>query len=123
MLIPKSLKRSDMITCSLCENAPCTAACPHMDPAKMLRNIWFDNEDIAALALPPDNPCQSCDAQCEKACVRTQAVPVKQLMSRLYEEVLEKTEISIPKDEKRLECDLCGLPLENPFLLSSSVVA
>lgn len=123
MLIPKSLKRSDMITCSLCENAPCTAACPHMDPAKMLRNIWFDNEDIAALALPPDNPCQSCDAPCEKACVRPQAVPVKQLMSRLYEEVLEKTEISIPKDEKRLECDLCGLPLENPFLLSSSVVA
>ncbi|HCM91331.1 MAG TPA: NAD-dependent dihydropyrimidine dehydrogenase subunit PreA [Lachnospiraceae bacterium] len=123
MLIPKALKRSDMITCSLCENAPCTAACPHMDPAKMLRNIWFDNEDIAALALPPDNPCQSCDAPCEKACVRPQAVPVKQLMSRLYEEVLEKTEISIPKDEKRLECDLCGLPLENPFLLSSSVVA
>ena len=123
MLIPKALKRSDMITCSLCENAPCTAACPHMDPAKMLRNIWFDNEDIAALALPPDNPCQSCDAPCEKACVRPQAVRVKQLMSRLYEEVLEKTEISIPKDEKRLECDLCGLPLENPFLLSSSVVA
>ena len=123
MLTSKPLKRSDMIACALCENAPCTEACPHTDPAKMLRNIWFDNVDIAAMSLPDDNPCASCAAPCEKACVRPGTVPVKQIMSRLYDEATEKAEIAIPEDEKRLECDLCGIPLKNPFLLSSSVVA
>ena len=32
-------------------------------------------------------------------------------------------ETLLPENEDRLKCDLCGIPLENPFLLSSSVVA
>jgi len=32
-------------------------------------------------------------------------------------------EIALPEDEHRLRTELCGIPLENPFLLSSSVVA
>ena len=34
-----------------------------------------------------------------------------------------EAETPLPADEERLKCDLCGIPLENPFLLSSSVVA
>ena len=94
-----------------------------MDPGNVLRSIWFDNEDVAALKLPEGNPCAGCSAPCEKACVRAGKVPVKQIMTRLYDEVREKAEIAIPEDKKRLTCDLCGIPLENPFLLSSSVVA
>lgn len=123
MLREHMVKRTDMIACALCEDAPCSAACEFMDPGNELRSIWFDNEDVAALKLPEGNPCAGCNAPCEKACVRAGKVPVKQIMTRLYDEVREKAEIAIPEDKERLKCDLCGIPLENPFLLSSSVVA
>ncbi len=112
-----------MISCALCSDAPCSAKCPHLDPAGALRHIWFDNADVAALELPADNLCLSCDAPCEKACVRAGRVPIKHIISKLHTEVRERAEIPLPEDELRLSCDLCGIPLENPFLLSSSVVA
>ncbi|MCR5487133.1 MAG: NAD-dependent dihydropyrimidine dehydrogenase subunit PreA [Lachnospiraceae bacterium] len=123
MVRSRTVKRADMISCALCGDAPCSAACKFMDPGDALRSIWFDNEDVAALKLPEDNPCAGCPAPCEKSCVRAGKVPVKQLMTRLYDEVRNQVEIPIPEDESRLRCDLCGIPLENPFLLSSSVVA
>ncbi len=123
MLPVNIIKRNDMISCTLCSDAPCSNACKYMDPAGCLRRIWFDNADVAALELPEGNCCQSCDAPCEKACVRHGEVAIKKMLSKLYDEVREKAEIELPQDEDRLSCDLCGIPLENPFLLSSSVVA
>jgi dihydropyrimidine dehydrogenase (NAD+) subunit PreA len=94
-----------------------------MDTEKILRHIWFDNEDVAALSLPGNDPCADCDGLCEKACVRPGEVPIRKLIERLEKEVRPLAEIQIPSEEDRLKCDLCGIPLENPFLLSSSVVA
>ncbi len=123
MLREHIVKRADMISCVLCKDAPCSAACEFMNPGTALRSIWFDNEDVAALRLPEGNPCADCSAPCEKACVRAGKVPVKRMMTCLYSEVREEAEIAVPEDQERLQCDLCGIPLENPFLLSSSVVA
>ena len=122
MLIKPVLTRSDMISCALCKDAPCSSVCPEVDPARALRGIWFDNQDVAALKLPEENICAGCDAPCERACVNSGRVPVKRLMNDLYEMVRSEAEISMPDDEERLKCDICGVPLENPFLLSSSVV-
>ena len=119
----KKLFRSDMLRCTLCSDAPCTGACGRFDPAAMLRSIWFDNESTAAAKLPADLPCLTCSAPCEKACVRPGEVPVRKLMMRLYEEVRPLQETAPPESEDKLRTDLCGVPLENPFLLSSSVVA
>ena len=44
-------------------------------------------------------------------------------MTRLYDEVRPELELKPAADEERLRTELCGIPLENPFLLSSSVVA
>ncbi|MBR6014469.1 MAG: NAD-dependent dihydropyrimidine dehydrogenase subunit PreA, partial [Firmicutes bacterium] len=123
MLLFETIKRSDMVSCVLCGDAPCTKACPHMNPGDALRSIWFSNADVAALKMPKDNPCISCSAPCEKACVKQGEVKIKNLMTKMYESVRPQAEIEIPKDESRLACDICGIPLENPFLLSSSVVA
>ena len=123
MLINPVVKRRDMISCALCMDAPCSGACPKMDPARALRGIWFDNQDVAALKLPEENACTNCDAPCEKVCVNVGSVPIKHLMEKLHDKVRPMAEIAIPEDEERLKCDLCGVPLENPFLLSSSVVA
>lgn len=123
MLIKPAIERSDMIYCALCKDAPCNNACLAMDPARALLGIWFDNQDVAAMKLPEKNACADCSAPCEKACVNSGSVPIKGLMTALYEKVKPEVEVAIPDDENRLKCDICGVPLENPFLLSSSVVA
>ena len=122
-ILTRQIPRSDMIRCAICADAPCSSACGKMDPAGFLRSIWFDNEKTAAAGLPEENPCVNCPAPCEEACVRPHEVPVRSLMGRLYDAIRPKLEIPVPEDEKRLRTDICGVPLENPFLLSSSVVA
>ncbi len=118
----RKLYRSDMLKCALCKDAPCTGACPALDPADILRSIWFNDEMSAAARFPEDNPCAGCSAPCEKACVRPGEVPVRHLLTRLFEEVKPELEIPLPEDESRLRTDICGIPMENPFLLSSSIV-
>ena len=122
-MFEKVLSRADMLRCALCHDAPCSAACAHLDPAGLLRSIWFYNEKTAALRLPKADACAGCDAPCEVACVRPHEVPIRALLTRLRAEVLPALECPIPADESLLRTDLCGVPLENPFLLSSSVVA
>ena len=117
------IPRADMIRCALCADAPCSAACGKLDPAGLLRSVWFHNEQGAALKLPAENPCLVCSAPCEHACVRPGEVSIHDLINRLYYQVKPECETPPPADEDRLKCDLCGIPLENPFLLSSSVVA
>ena len=121
--VNRTIARTDMIRCALCADAPCDAACEKLNPAGLLRSIWFSNEQAAAQRLPEKNPCINCPALCEQACVRAKEVPIRDLVDRLYRQVLPECETPVPDHEDRLKCDLCGIPLENPFLLSSSVVA
>ncbi len=90
-----------------------------MDPARIVRALYFDNVELAAKLLPPDYDEGSLKAAME-ACPVHLDLPVimKELADRrpFYEGVQGE-------DEADLSCDLCGVRLENPFLLSSSVVA
>lgn len=117
------IQRAEMIRCALCGNAPCDAACEKLRPSALLRSVWFRNEQGAVSHLPAENPCIHCNAPCERACVRPGEVPIRKLVDALYTQVAPQVETRVPGDETRLQCDLCGIPLENPFLLSSSVVA
>ena len=44
----RKIHRTSMIRCTLCYDAPCSRACDRMDPAALLRRIWFHNEETAA---------------------------------------------------------------------------
>ena len=122
-MFDKKIFRSDILRCALCHDAPCTASCGKMDPARLLRSIWFDNEIDAAASLPEINPCAHCSAPCEAACLRPHQVPVKNIITRLFTQVRPDIEVPLPSDEDRLKTDLCGILLENPFILASSVVS
>ena len=129
------IERTDMLRCALCADAPCSKGCPaKLNPAGLLLSIWLRDEEGAAITLPEANPCEVCKAKedgengglppCEGACVRKGEVPIKKIVERLYLEVKPNLEIKeVPEGEDLLSCDMLGVPLENPFLLSSSVVA
>ena len=105
-MFERALYRSDMLRCALCQDAPCAAACGRLDPAALLRSVWFDDEKTAAQRLTAALPCAACDAPCEAACVRPGEVPIRGLMLRLRDEVAPRLEVAPPEDESRLRCDL-----------------
>ena len=122
MSFVKLIARKDMLGCALCADPPCSAACPHLDCGKLLRSAWFANEEYASMGLPESNPCAGCASPCLDACVRRGKVDVPGLVGKLYEAKALDHEVE-KADFSCLRTDFCGIPLENPFLLSSSVVA
>ena len=109
--------------CLLCHDGPCTAACPHgLDPARLLRSVRFENAAGAARRLSEQDLCAGCSAPCQAACLRGDgAVEIREICMALHKSRPDLEELSrTPVD---LSSEFCGVRLENPFLLSSSVVA
>ncbi len=124
MILDGTIGRGDMLRCVLCGDAPCTHACTRgLDPARILRGVWLTDDKAMAVSLPEADPCKGCNAPCERACVRFGEVAIQRIITLLGQEVRPKVEVPAPTDESLLASDLCGVPLENPFLLGSSVVA
>lgn len=106
--------------CLLCHDAPCTKVCKKIDPARILRAIKFENDVGAVMMLPNENSCIDCDERCVSACPTQTPIPT--ILSGLRNSA-PNMELALDAESVDLSCDICGVPLENPFLLSSSVVA
>lgn len=115
-----TVEAADVNRCLLCHDGPCSGACPHLDPARILRSLRFRNEVGAAMLLPETDVCAGCSAPCRQACPAD--VPISTLLTCLRGDSAHM-EPAPGAGSVDLSCDLCGVPLENPFLLSSSVVA
>ena len=119
--------QSQIKRCLLCKDGPCTAACKRgYEPDKRIRSMYFQNIYGACTDLP-ENPCEGCDKACEKNCVLNNAegnisVPVSRLMEEAAKIYAARGDIKADFTPD-ISMDICGVKLENPFLLSSSVVA
>ena len=118
-----SIPVEEVARCLLCEPAQCSGACPKgIDPARLLRSLRFENPVGAGKRLGEDNPCKDCPAPCEKACThRNNPIQIKRVLTHLHED--RQNWEDIPATPVDLSCEFLGVHLENPFLLSSSVVA
>ena len=119
-MFERKLYRKDMIDCLICYNAACDSVCDEIKPSNLLRSIWFDNEEVAAINYPDSNPCLNCYGKCQEACINK--VDIRNLLLRLNSEVKNTLEITKIDNEDRLRCHFFDFELENPFILSSSVV-
>lgn len=102
--------------CMLCHDAPCAAACPKgLSPDRFVRSVRFANGEGALAQM---TGCVGCGA-CERACIRpdgaTKILALKALAEQAYP--------AAPAPKADLTTQMCGVPCENPFFLSSSVVA
>ena len=113
-----SLKK-EMSKCALCYKAVCGEACDKLPVDQILRSVWFDNEGVARIRLKDSNVCENCDAPCEQICKKE--VPIKNIMTALHQNKNKDDKLE-DSDYDRLKTDMFGFQLENPFLLSSSVV-
>lgn len=107
--------------CLLCDGAPCSAACPHgIDAARAIRSVRFENTAGAALGLISPLPCKTCVGRpCMSACPKKRtgrAVAVDEILMRVF---------GVRQEAPRadLSIEFCGVQCENPFFLSSSIVA
>ncbi len=113
--------REETGACYLCENAPCSAACPYgVDAARAIRSVRLENCAGAALRLPDPLPCLTCvERPCLPACVKARTG-----RGVAVDAVLRAVSPERPKTPKAdLSVTFCGVPCENPFFLSSSIVA
>ncbi len=107
--------REEASRCLLCADPPCTNSCKKgFDPAAMVRSVWFKNEENAASFIDK-KACAGCDGDCEKACIHYDS----NIRIRQIAEILDEA------SDKRIDLGItfCGVKCENPFFLSSSVVA
>ena len=111
----------DYCKCLLCFDAPCGKACSFMRIDRFMRAVRMENFSTAARLLPTDgSPCLNCDAPCVKVCPTKLDIPA--LVAYGYDNA-HLIEVAPDADQVSLACDLYGVKLENPFLLSSSVVS
>lgn len=102
--------------CLLCENAKCASACPkHFEPARMIRAVRFDNSECAAEYINT-GICAECDGMCERNCIH----PDFPIRIRNMAAALPGCEYT---QDVNLEINFMGVRCENPFFLSSSIVA
>jgi len=115
--------KSEVSKCMLCLDPPCTKACPqHADVGGILKSLYFRNYIGAARKLDCD--CTYCNAPCVRACLHNDPklpVDIQEIFMQVKRDAPILPESVI--DQVDLSTDICGIKLENPFLLSSSVVA
>ena len=101
--------------CLLCQDAPCTKACKHGDPARAIRAIRFDNHK-AALRWVKD--CTDADLErAELACVHYNwPIRIKQIIHNINPDDVDDS------NYPALDITFCGIKCENPFFLASSAV-
>jgi len=109
--------REEAARCLFCQDAPCTKACGKGDPARAVRAIRFDNEEIASQWL---EGCTEADlARAEEACIHyDRPIRLREIAKALGEAPVKPANGSMPS----LAIDFCGIPCENPFFLASSAV-
>ncbi len=113
----ETILRSIAAKCLLCHNAKCDQACKRdFHPSSFLRSVRFLNVEGAASFIDKD-VCLACSGDCEKACIHFDGnVEIKKAIQCL-------PSFPLSKEDSSLEIEFMGVKCENPFFLSSSVVA
>ena len=101
--------------CLLCQDAPCTKAAKHGDPARAIRAIRFDNHKPALRWI---EKCTDADLErAEQACIHYNwPIRIKEMLRSINRDDVDNS------NYPGLGITFCGIRCENPFFLASSAV-
>ena len=112
--------------CLLCQDAPCSKASKHGDPARAIRAVRFDNHKLATLWV---RDCTELDLErAEQACIHYNwPIRIKEMLLSIHKDDVdiewEKRDGEwVMANAPTLDIDFCGIRCENPFFLASSAV-
>ncbi len=102
--------------CVLCHNAPCNKLYKNVDPERIIRALRFDNLKGAYLLIEDGKSYVELNDNCNEKCPMN--VDINEILNAVRNKKMEKLDL----DDVDISSEICGIKLENPFILSSSVV-
>lgn len=112
--------KNTLVNCHLCNEPKCAKACPNLVLDNIILGTWLDNENYLSTLLPKTNPCKDCKGYCQRACIGKH-VDIKKLINDLYK--IKPSFKKTKHDLKKLKVKFFNKTMENPFMLSSSIVS
>lgn len=105
--------------CSLCYDAPCSKMYKNINPERVIRAIKFDNIKGAKSLIKDKNKCMKLNENCNEKC------PLNVNINGILEELINmdyKNYDLCDLNDIDLSSEICGIKIDNPFLLSSSII-
>ena len=102
--------------CALCYDAPCKKIYKNIDPERIIRAIKFDNKKGARTLINNENTCYEKNNELSLKC------PLNIDIDNIIKNLIDETDNINDLDNIDISTEICGIKLENPFLLSSSIV-
>lgn len=116
-IISKELyNRMEIHKCVCCHDAPCAKMYKNINPERIIRALKFENAKGARSLIKDEENCLAKDSTCSVKC------PLNVDIDSIIENLIEETKKFDVSEEIDVKTEICGVELENPFLLSSSIV-
>jgi len=102
--------------CVCCYDAPCSKMYKNINPERIIRAIKFDNKKGARSLIKDEVNCIERNTNCNETC------PLNVDIDKIITKLINDTEKIENVEEIDISTEICGIKLENPFMLSSSIV-
>ena len=102
--------------CVLCHDAPCSKIYKNINPERIIRAVKFDNSKGAITLIDNEKTSFEKNNSCKEKCPRNVNI------DKILENCINKTDKICNIEDIDISTEICGVRLENPFLLSSSIV-
>ena len=102
--------------CVLCHDAPCKKIYKNIDPERIIRAIKLENIKGARTLIKNENNCFEKNPNSNEKC------PLNINIDNILKNLIKKIDKINELENIDISTEICGIKLENPFILSSSVV-
>ena len=106
----------DLHKCVCCHDALCNKMYKNINPERILRALKFDNPKGARYLIQDEENCLEKDTSCYEKC------PLNVNIDKIIKNLINETDKISGLEDINVKTDICGVELENPFILSSSII-
>lgn len=112
----KLSNKMEIHKCVLCHNAPCKKMYKNIDPERIIRAVKFKNKKGARNLIGNKEACFEKNADCSESC------PLDVDIDLILRNIIDETDTIEGLENIDISTEICGVKLENPFILSSSII-